>query len=131
MEIEQVNEVNGVGIDDVKMKSLVPINQQLDFGGNSLIPFEDIHMLSGTIDIKTVMSDENVSEIDELNVNIGGGPLKKILNMEFLLDHAVDEKFVDDGKKQVLINGEDTDTITLSDLLKDGSDIGDWKQITG
>lgn len=51
--------------------------------------------------------------------------------MEFLLDHAVDEKFVDDGKKQVLINGEDTDTITLSDLLKDGSDIGDWKQITG
>jgi hypothetical protein len=53
------------------------------------------------------------------------------LSLNNVLESGAEGLFVDDASQQLLIRGEVGDKIELSDLLKDGTDTGDWKQVAG
>jgi len=53
------------------------------------------------------------------------------LHLNDLIEKGFKDLFIQDGFEQVLVQGTTEDKITLSDLLKDGTDLGDWKQEAG
>ncbi|KVM28584.1 hypothetical protein WJ54_12810 [Burkholderia ubonensis] len=59
----------------------------------------------------------------------GGNTLK--LSLADVLEQGGKDLFVNDGKTQMMIKGADGDVVELSDLLPDGSDVGDWAQQAG
>jgi hypothetical protein len=50
------------------------------------------------------------------------------LSLSDILSDGSEGLFTDNGKNQMLIKGDEGDVVQLSDLLSDGSDLGDWVQ---
>jgi len=48
------------------------------------------------------------------------------INMATLLGEGTPNLFIENGKTQLLITGDENDTVQLDDLLPDGTDTGDW-----
>ena len=48
------------------------------------------------------------------------------LNLNDLLTSGEKNLFIENGKTQLLITGDENDTVQLDDLLPDGTDTGDW-----
>ncbi|WP_232445545.1 Ig-like domain-containing protein, partial [Burkholderia ubonensis] len=59
----------------------------------------------------------------------GSNTLK--LSLADVLEQGGKDLFVNDGKTQMMIKGADGDVVELSDLLPDGSDVGDWAEQAG
>ena len=53
------------------------------------------------------------------------------MNLSDVLEQGGKDLFLADGKTQMLVKGNEGDKVELSDLLKDGSDVGDWAQQAG
>ncbi|PXX21400.1 MULTISPECIES: Ig-like domain-containing protein [Burkholderia] len=53
------------------------------------------------------------------------------LSLGDVLEQGGQGLFINDGKTQMMVRGDAGDVIELSDLLPDGSDVGDWAQMSG
>lgn len=53
------------------------------------------------------------------------------INVDDILEKGQKDLFIEDGREQVLVKGQKGDKIVFSDLLEDGTDLGDWKQEAG
>ncbi|VWD54796.1 hemolysin-type calcium-binding region [Burkholderia lata] len=106
-EVEQLqNGLNGGdGIDTMK---LTGTDQMLD-----------LRLLNGKL--------ESIEVIDITGT--GDNTLK--LSLGDVLELGEKDLFVNDGKTQMMVKGDVGDAVQLSDLLLDGSDVGDWAQQAG
>lgn len=95
----------GEGTDTLK---LTGSNQTFDFTG-----------LSG-----------KVSSIEVIDLT-GSGDNKLNISLGDVMNQGEKNIFVDDNNTQMMVKGNAGDSVTLSDLLPDGSDAGDWVKETG
>lgn len=69
-------------------------------------------------------SSENSNSMIQL-INSG------LISLADVLTSGEKNLYIDDGKEQMLVKGQAGDKIEFSDLLKDGTDLGDWNQVLG
>lgn len=74
-----------------------------------------------------VLSDvaDKLNSVEVIDIT-GSGDNRLALNVGDVLDHGGRDLFVDDGKLQFMVQGNEGDTVQLDDLLPDGTDSGDW-----
>lgn len=74
-----------------------------------------------------VLSDvaDKLNSVEVIDIT-GSGDNRLALNVGDVLDHGGRDLFVDDGKLQFMVQGNEGDTVQLDDLLPDGTDTGDW-----
>ncbi|KVL67631.1 hypothetical protein WJ47_11170 [Burkholderia ubonensis] len=100
----------------------------IEFAGTDGI---DMLKLTGTgqvLDLSNLQGKLSSVEVIDLT-GTGGNTLK--LSLADVLEQGGKDLFVNDGKTQMMIKGADGDVVELSDLLPDGSDVGDWAQQAG
>ncbi|QTO54729.1 hypothetical protein J8I88_02275 [Duffyella gerundensis] len=97
----------------------------------------ELELINGGNDVDTlvmsgqqqtlVMSEvtEQFSSVEVVDIT-GSGDNRLALNIGDVLDHGGRDLFVDDGKLQFMVQGDEGDTVQLDDLLPDGTDTGDW-----
>ncbi|MGX9305865.1 hypothetical protein ACWXWB_18820, partial [Pantoea dispersa] len=54
-----------------------------------------------------------------------------ILNIETLLENGQKDLFIDDGKTQLMVNGNQGDTVRLEDILPESSEQNGWAEQAG
>lgn len=54
-----------------------------------------------------------------------------MLNIETLLENGQKDLFIDDGKTQLMVNGNQGDTVRLEDILPEGSEQNGWAEQAG
>jgi hypothetical protein len=76
---------------------------------------------------------DNVEQFDKVNIidltGTGDNTLK--LDLTALLQHGEKDLFIEDGKTQLVINGDEGDVVQLVDILPEGSDISAWQHQEG
>ncbi|WP_439214702.1 Ig-like domain-containing protein, partial [Duffyella gerundensis] len=79
---------------------------------------------------ESVINALNSAKSDEENkgqIDLTGEENNQItLNLNDLLTSGEKNLFIENGKTQLLITGDENDTVQLDDLLPDGTDSGDW-----
>lgn len=96
-------------------------NNSLGSIDDGFIHYDEVH---------DFMLDDKLSLSDAKSV-IAIKDSQPILHLNDLIEKGTKNLFIQDGLEQVLVQGTLEDKITLSDLLKDGTDLGDWKQEAG
>jgi hypothetical protein len=71
-----------------------------------------------------------VSSVEVIDIT-GTGDNTLKLSLGDVLEQGGKDLFVADGKTQMMVKGNDGDTLELSDLIPDGADVGDWAQQNG
>jgi hypothetical protein len=71
-----------------------------------------------------------LSSVEVIDIT-GSGDNTLKLSLGDVLEQGGKDLFVADGKTQMMVKGDAGDTVELSDLLADGSDVGDWAQQSG
>ncbi|WP_187487168.1 Ig-like domain-containing protein [Duffyella gerundensis] len=74
-----------------------------------------------------VLSDvaDKLNSVEVIDIT-GSGDNRLELNVADVLNHGGRDLFIDDGKLQFMVQGNEGDTVQLDDLLPDGTDTGDW-----
>ncbi|MGM3276030.1 Ig-like domain-containing protein [Ralstonia sp. 24A2] len=90
----------------------------------------DTLKLTGENQVLDLSKLEGVSSVEVIDIT-GTGDNTLKLNLSDVLEQGGKDLFIADGKTQMMVKGNEGDTVELSDLLKDGSDIGDWAQQAG
>ena len=97
----------------------------------------ELELINGGNDVDTlvmsgqqqtlVMSEvtEQFSSVEVVDIT-GSGDNRLALNIGDILNHGGRDLFIDDGKLQFMVQGNEGDTVQLDDLLPDGTDTGDW-----
>jgi hypothetical protein len=72
-------------------------------------------------------------QFDKVNIidltGTGDNTLK--LDLGTLLQHAEKDLFIEDGKMQLIVQGNEGDVVQLKDILPEGSDISEWQHQDG
>ncbi|KAA6111771.1 hypothetical protein [Pantoea sp. B_10] len=90
---------------------------------NQMLDFDDsIVNLAGEFISEKIDADFSHNEVRQFDLRV---------NIDDVLTRGTVSKFIDDGKNQVLISGNETQKIELSNLLKDGTDLNDWTKAAG
>nr|WP_272893542.1 Ig-like domain-containing protein [Duffyella gerundensis] len=129
----------GFYVDDIILKQnyIPPI--ELDSARSSLYDVNgaELELINGDDGVDTlvmsgqqqtmVMSEvaEQFSSVEVVDIT-GSGDNLLALSIGDVLEHGGRDMFVDDGKRQFMVQGNDGDTVQLDDLLPDGTDTGDW-----
>ena len=71
-----------------------------------------------------------LSSVEVIDIT-GTGDNTLKLSLGDVLEQGGKDLFVADGKSQMMVKGNAGDTVELSDLLPDGTDVGDWAQQNG
>nr|WP_256448356.1 Ig-like domain-containing protein [Pantoea sp. GbtcB22] len=61
----------------------------------------------------------------------GSGDNTLIIDLDALLHYGEKDLFIEDGKTQLMINGDAGDVVQLKDILPEGSDISEWQHQQG
>jgi len=78
------------------------------------------------VDINTLVNKESDEE-NKGQIDLTGEENNQVtLNLNELLTSGEKNLFIENGKTQLLITGDENDTVQLDDLLPDGTDTGDW-----
>jgi hypothetical protein len=80
------------------------------------------------LDLTALSSKIESIEIFDITGN-GDNTLK--LDLNALLQHGEKDLFIEDGKTQLVINGNEGDVVQLVDILPEGSDISEWQHQEG
>ncbi|WP_312665387.1 Ig-like domain-containing protein, partial [Pantoea sp. CTOTU49201] len=81
-------------------------------------------LLDLTADIKQIES------IEIIDITGSGDNILK-LDLNALLQHGEKDLFIEDGKTQLLVKGNEGDVVQLKDILPEGSDISEWQHQDG
>uniref|UniRef100_UPI001AE9A6EF Ig-like domain-containing protein n=1 Tax=Pantoea endophytica TaxID=92488 RepID=UPI001AE9A6EF len=61
----------------------------------------------------------------------GSGDNTLIIDLDALLHYGEKDLFIEDGKTQLMVNGDAGDVVQLKDILPEGSDISEWQHQQG
>ena len=61
----------------------------------------------------------------------GSGDNTLIIDLDALLHYGEKDLFIEDGKTQLMVNGDAGDVVQLKDILPQGSDISEWQHQQG
>ncbi|MHC9058770.1 Ig-like domain-containing protein [Pantoea sp. y20] len=61
----------------------------------------------------------------------GSGDNKLKIDLDALLHYGEKDLFIEDGKTQLMVNGDAGDVVQLKDILPEGSDISEWQHQQG
>jgi hypothetical protein len=53
------------------------------------------------------------------------------INLNAVLQHGEKDLFIEDGKTQMVVKGNEGDVVQLADILPEGSDISEWQHLDG
>ncbi len=91
----------------------------------------DVLTLTGSglvLDLANV--EEKLSSIEVFDITGTGNNTLK-LSLGDVLELGAEDLFIADGHTQLMVKGDASDKVELSDLLPDGEDLGDWVQESG
>lgn len=80
------------------------------------------------LDLTTLSSQIESVEIIDIT---GSGDNTLKLDLNALLQHGEKDLFIEDGKTQLVVNGNEGDVVQLVDILPEGSDISEWQHHDG
>jgi len=79
------------------------------------------------VDVNALMENKESDEENKGQIDLTGEQNNEVtLNLNDLLTSGEKNLFIENGKTQLLITGDENDTVQLDDLLPDGTDTGDW-----
>jgi len=79
------------------------------------------------VDVNALMENKETDEENKGLIDLTGEENNQVtLNLNDLLTSGEKNLFIENGKTQLLITGDENDTVQLDDLLPDGTDSGDW-----
>lgn len=114
VEVVGVSEHAGVLLDNIKTKMTVPDTNYSNNMNHLEEHVQDYFHLAGVFEQEDIKLDYSSK-----------------INIDDVFEKGQKDLFIDHGKEQVLIKGKEGGKIEFSDLLKDGTDLGDWKQEAG
>lgn len=92
---------------------------------------DDTLKLSGkNQSINLVNENEKFEEIKIIDLT-GTGDNTLKLDLTALLQHGEKDLFIEDGKNQLIVKGDEGDVVQLIDILPEGSDISEWQHQDG
>uniref|UniRef100_UPI001654471F Ig-like domain-containing protein n=1 Tax=Duffyella gerundensis TaxID=1619313 RepID=UPI001654471F len=111
----------GVLVDNITYKEIYSIDNKET----------DQDQIKEATEIKGINVNSTVNkETDAINkgqIDLTGEENNQVtLNLNDLLTSGEKNLFIENGKTQLLITGDENDTVQLDDLLPDGTDTGDW-----
>jgi len=72
----------------------------------------------------------SIESIEIIDITGSGDNILK-LDLNALLQHGEKDLFIEDGKTQLLVKGNEGDVVQLKDILPEGSDISEWQHQDG
>ncbi|UCB29946.1 hypothetical protein J9874_00450 [Duffyella gerundensis] len=119
-----VNEQSANGVDEASAFTFIDSVDELEVinGGDGV----DTLVITGaqqTLVISDVADRLNSVEVIDIT---GSGDNRLEMNVGDVLNHGGRDLFINDGKLQFMVQGNEGDTVQLDDLLPDGADSGDW-----
>ena len=119
-----VNEQTANGVDEASAFTFIDSVDELEVinGGDGV----DTLVITGaqqTLVISDVADRLNSVEVIDIT---GSGDNRLEMNVGDVLNHGGRDLFINDGKLQFMVQGNEGDTVQLDDLLPDGADSGDW-----
>ncbi|UVC27969.1 Ig-like domain-containing protein [Pantoea sp. SOD02] len=120
LEHEDDNTHQVASIDDSTASNLVGKEWQVD----TLLLTENGQLL----DLST--NPQKIKSIEIFDIT-GTGDNTLKLDLTALLQHGEKDLFIEDGKTQLLVKGNEGDVVQLKDILPEGSDISEWQHQDG
>lgn len=130
--------LNSVDISSINTASEYNGNLQLDgieelyenniFGREDKIDTLQLNGKDQLLDLTALSSKIESVEIFDIT-GTGDNTLK--LDLNALLQHGEKDLFIEDGKTQLVVNGNEGDVVQLVDILPEGSDISEWQHQDG
>lgn len=91
----------------------------------------DTLQITGTNQVLDLtLQDKQIESIEIIDITGSGDNILK-LDLNALLQHGEKDLFIEDGKTQLLVKGNDGDVVQLKDILPEGSDISEWQHQDG
>ncbi|UVC27967.1 Ig-like domain-containing protein [Pantoea sp. SOD02] len=75
-------------------------------------------------------ANHHIQSIEIFDITGSGNNTLK-LDLNALLEHGEKDLFIEDGKTQLMVKGNEGDVVQLKDILPQGSDISEWKHQDG
>ena len=91
----------------------------------------DTLKLTGKDNLLDLTDATNKLESIEIFDITGTGDNTLKLDLNALLQHGEKDLFIEDGKTQLMVSGNEGDVVQLVDILPEGSDISEWKHQEG
>ncbi len=66
-----------------------------------------------------------IQSVEVFDIN-GDGDNTLVVDINSLLHYGEKDLFIEDGKTQLLVRGDEGDTVQLKDILPEGSDVSEW-----
>ncbi|NWA64142.1 hypothetical protein HX773_24910, partial [Pantoea sp. B9002] len=104
------------------------INNTSSFGNENHIDPLQLTGKDQILDLTALSSKIESVEIFDIT-GTGDNTLK--LDLNTLLQHGEKDLFIEDGKTQLVVNGNEGDVVQLVDILPEGSDISEWQHQEG
>ncbi|MHC9058768.1 Ig-like domain-containing protein [Pantoea sp. y20] len=73
---------------------------------------------------------EEIQSVEIFDIR-GSGDNKLKIDLDALLHYGEKDLFIEDGKTQLMVNGDAGDVVQLKDILPEGSDISEWQHQQG
>lgn len=80
---------------------------------------------------KEIISVDNINDNSSSTFDFNAENILKDFSMEDILSKGQKDLFIDDGKTQFMVNGNQGDTVRLEDILPEGSEQKGWTEQTG
>jgi uncharacterized protein YndB with AHSA1/START domain len=134
----------------------IEFNNAADLVANSLQWLEDasLHQLAGVEELAATSIAGKENQIDTLQITgkdqvldltavadkiesieifdiTGSGDNTLRLDLNALLQHGEKDLFIEDGKTQLMVKGDEGDVVQIKDILPEGDDISEWKHQDG
>jgi hypothetical protein len=77
-----------------------------------------------------IAQNSSIESIEIIDITGSGDNILK-LDLNALLQHGEKDLFIEDGKTQLLVKGDEGDVVQLVDILPEGSDISEWQHQEG
>ncbi|KNC07907.1 hypothetical protein AC790_17755 [Pantoea sp. RIT-PI-b] len=75
--------------------------------------------------IDLTVASANTDQVNTIDLT-GTGDNTLKLDLAALLAHGEKDLFIDDGKTQLVVQGDEGDVVQLADILPEGSDVSEW-----
>jgi hypothetical protein len=98
------------------------------FGSEARIDTLEITGKDQLLDLNALRS--KIDSIEIFDITGAGNNILK-LDLNALLQHGEKELFIEDGKTQLMVKGNEGDVVQLKDILPAGSDLSEWQHQEG
>ncbi|MEA5104084.1 Ig-like domain-containing protein [Pantoea sp. S18] len=129
-----IKNVNVQLFNELEDNGIIYFDSAEEFGQTSIIGNEDkTDTLEFTGKDQLLNLTALNSKVDSIEIFDITGTGDNTLKLDFntLLQHGEKDLFIEDGKTQLLVKGNEGDVVQLKDILPEGSDISEWQHQDG